>query len=547
MIEFSNPSALWLLSLIIPIILLYLLKRKRQNYTVPSLLVWKKAVEDSQAQTPFQKLRSNLLLFLQILIITLITALLSQPHTSSRSRQTGSWILAIDTSASMQATDVNPDRFHAARDRLVSVLDSIPAEDEVMLISFSADASVLQPFTSNHEAVHSRLLQITPEDVGTDWKRLSLILKPLAERQPKPRIVIASDFGGYPREYQRLFPFDSLAVGRSDQNLAVTRASLRMIPDNSIQQMLFYQISNLSSSAAQTDVELSLDGELVDAASVKLQPKETMDRSRQITIAKETKIEIRLLNHDSLSLDNDFTLIANPQKPTAVQDNYKDVFLNKALSVLPAVRASTASPISIQKTSAVADDLHSGIFFVTAAEQDSAGRIIQWNTSHPTLRFVDAGIWKFLHCRALSPPPGSTVLLETDRGPVGYAVERPGMRAIVLGFDLEQTNLVEYAGFPIFLQNAIAWIQEGVEPPLQTTTDRDARKEGPHEVRSQHAFFNFADAIESNIAPQRLGMHSAPENQTMKITRSLAAYFLVLLIGMLMLEWWAFHRRLDTV
>src|SRR6185295_8225811 len=108
MLQFSNPAALWILALIIPVILLYLLKRKRQDRIVPSTLLWKQVLEDTQAYTPFQKLRSNLLLLLQILIIVLFTALMAQPYFASLAKHSRKWILIIDHSASMEASDEKP-------------------------------------------------------------------------------------------------------------------------------------------------------------------------------------------------------------------------------------------------------------------------------------------------------------------------------------------------------------------------------------------------------------------------------------------------------
>src|SRR4051812_41528473 len=101
MIEFANPSALWLLTLIPPLILLYLLKRRRQDLVVASLLLWKQALEDTRAHRPFQRLRSQLLLYLQILILVLITAILSAPRWVERSQLSQRWVLVMDTSASM--------------------------------------------------------------------------------------------------------------------------------------------------------------------------------------------------------------------------------------------------------------------------------------------------------------------------------------------------------------------------------------------------------------------------------------------------------------
>jgi hypothetical protein len=544
MIQFSNPAALWLLTLILPIVLLYLLKRKRTDVTVPSLLVWKQAIEDSQAQTPFQKLRSNILLFLQILIVVLITALLAEPHSYHLSKQTMRWILVIDTSAGMQATDVKPNRFTAAKDRMQALLDSIPASDQVMLVSFSLEASVLQPFSENHEPVRAKLSSLEPEDVGSDWSRLLLILKPLLKQQPRPKIVIASDFSGSPPNLAGGIPFESIAVGTSGNNLAITRAALRTSAENLREQTLFYRIINLSTQPRQAEVELYMDGNLIDAAAVSLKTGESLDQSKQLAVAQPVKIEIRITNTDDLALDNDFILYAEPVEPLPVQVDYKDPFLLRALKVLPAVRVSEKAEVRITRGE-TAEEI-AGIIFRTAPASSPVSEVVQWNRSHPAFRFVDAGLWRFAHCLRLETPSDGEVLLETRQGPAACAVDRYGKRCIVLGFDLDQSDMAGYAGFPIFLQNSLEWIAEGLRRPLPTLTGGQDRYEGPQEQEVRKTYLNFADAAESNIVPAKPHAKPVVEKETVATARSLASYLLLLLIATVMLEWWAFHRRIDS-
>ncbi|MFY8072017.1 MAG: BatA domain-containing protein [Pirellula sp.] len=64
----------WALLLAIPpaVLSLYFLKLKRQEALVPSTMLWKRAIEDLHVNSIWQKLRKNLLLYLQLLFLALL-------------------------------------------------------------------------------------------------------------------------------------------------------------------------------------------------------------------------------------------------------------------------------------------------------------------------------------------------------------------------------------------------------------------------------------------------------------------------------------------
>ena len=70
------------------IVLMYLLKLKRKPEEFSSTLLWMKSMEDLTANAPFQKLRQNLLMYLQIALLILIALSLARP-TMWLSRRSG--------------------------------------------------------------------------------------------------------------------------------------------------------------------------------------------------------------------------------------------------------------------------------------------------------------------------------------------------------------------------------------------------------------------------------------------------------------------------
>src|SRR5579859_7418256 len=106
--HFMNwASALVATSIVVPsLLILYFLKLRRRETLVPSTILWKKAIQDLQVNAPFQKLRRNLLLLLQLLILLALLLAFARPVTSYRPPPGAVSVILIDRSASMSARDM---------------------------------------------------------------------------------------------------------------------------------------------------------------------------------------------------------------------------------------------------------------------------------------------------------------------------------------------------------------------------------------------------------------------------------------------------------
>src|SRR3954451_15097186 len=88
------------------VILLYFLKLKRKPLKVPSTFLWRKSIEDLHVNSLFQWLRDNVLLLLQLLTVLLLIYSVLAMQVHGRTSSGKHYILLIDNSASMGATDV---------------------------------------------------------------------------------------------------------------------------------------------------------------------------------------------------------------------------------------------------------------------------------------------------------------------------------------------------------------------------------------------------------------------------------------------------------
>jgi Ca-activated chloride channel family protein len=154
-VTFDHP---WLLLalLVIPVAaLLYLWAERRRaryavNYTNLEVLA-------SVAATtrPWRRYVAPVLLALALAALGLAVA---RPHVKTMvPLERATVILVVDSSGSMQATDVKPTRFGAAQDAVRTFLSRVPSRLAVGMIVFAGEPQVATPPTTDHELVRQAI------------------------------------------------------------------------------------------------------------------------------------------------------------------------------------------------------------------------------------------------------------------------------------------------------------------------------------------------------------------------------------------------------
>src|SRR5689334_564094 len=152
----------WLVVLAVPpaVVALYFLKLRRQPLEVPSTYLWKKSIEDLHVNSLWQRIRQNLLLYLQLLILALVIFALLRPGWRSQDLKNSRHIFLLDNSASMNTVDVAPSRLQQAKDKALAIIKTLGSNDSAMIVSFSDVARVEQGFTENKSDLERAVVNI---------------------------------------------------------------------------------------------------------------------------------------------------------------------------------------------------------------------------------------------------------------------------------------------------------------------------------------------------------------------------------------------------
>ncbi len=327
---FLNPLAAAIAAAIaIPALLvLYFLKLRRREMPIPTTLLWKKAIQDLQVNAPFQRLRRNLLLFLQMALLMLLILALARPVTFFTPGAGKNTVIIIDRSASMSATDVNgKTRLDEAKRRAKDLVETLDRGDAAMVIAFDEKAMIVQETTGDTMALKTAIDSITPTDrrsrLKTAYQLADAKLAFIAEQlRPGSGVVLPDVFvysDGRVLDASELSIKGKLTyekIGSADAgNIAVVSLSAKRNYERPTEVQIFARLANFGTKVEKADVELSVspidpadpakdDFKVRGLAAVTLPPERWTDKEREAAAQGGTQVR------DSVEFTLDLTTAA---------------------------------------------------------------------------------------------------------------------------------------------------------------------------------------------------------------------------------------------
>ncbi len=477
-----GPWQWGVLALVPPaIIALYFLKLKRQPLEVPSTYLWHKSIDDLRVNSIWQRLRQSLLLFLQLLLWGLLALVLLRPTWQGSRFHHDRLVFLIDNSASMGATDVHPTRLDEAKRRVQELIDQMRSGDVAMIVSFADTARVEQMFTDNRGELRQRLDLIQPSDRPTSISEALRVASVLANPQSEDanhaaaglptQLFIFSDgnFADDPDfSLGNLEPTPPVWIGEPDAaNVAIVAFNTARSESQDEKVQAFGRLANSGPRDVSLDVELQLDGALVDAQRVTVPAHQSSGVSFDVAHLTSGVLELRLADEDDLAIDNRaWAVVPAPRRSRVLFVTPGNDPLETALR--------TDAAVDLAEVTKQTPDYHSTAPYRQGAETgawdlviydrcrpESApqantlyiGRlpfgddwqqkdavevpqIIDINRAHPLMQWLDMSDVLIIEARPLVPPRGATMLIEAAEGARVAMAPRDGFEDVAIGFEL---------------------------------------------------------------------------------------------------------------
>ncbi len=503
---FLAPLALAGLAFIPVVLAMYLLKLRRDEAVVPSTLLWQKLVADVEANAPWQRLRRSLLLLLQLLLVAVLAVLAARPFVERPAGLAGDIVLVVDASASMQATDVAPDRLGAAKAAAIDALKDLPAGGKVSVIAAGRTAKVVANGTTDIGHVKDAINGIAAtSDVGDLGDALRLA-SALAARSGDAEILVATDAAVATLPAGTLqAPVRVLRVGRDATNQAIVALAVRTA-SSGLSHSAFISVANLGLDMATRRVELYADGVLREARTLQLDPQRRTDVSIDDIddlAHPASVVEVRLTipdpttgspvttptTPDALAVDDRaWAIVPPPQLRRVLLVGAGDPYLETALTYLPDTELYGLQPadygpsthtekfdvvifegwlpaeLPAEPILAIAPPATSPLGTVDGTLTNPG--IGQLDATDPVLRYVDLSTVHISEAQKMELPAWARAVIPgPGNAPLLYAGQLAGRPAAVLSFLPRKSDLPLQVAFPMLLANLAGELLGGSQTP----------------------------------------------------------------------------------
>lgn len=449
------------------IIIMYLLKQKHKEVKIPSIMLWQKAVLLSEAQQPWQKLRKNLIMLLQLIAALLITFVLAKPYIIGI-EQVNNYIFVLDSSMSMKTEEENSTRFETAKQKIYEMIENVEPNSTMSLIVAESQPYIAVNTTDSKSKVKSALNNLKVTDTSVDTELTKSILEAVY-KENGGMIYVFSDMA---LELEKL-PVKNILIGRSSENMAVTLVSSSQEGDG---LSVLVKVRSYKNSVETQSVALYLDGIIYDTKEITIEANESKSVFFYDVPMTVSKIEARIENKDSLKADDvGYAVNSKGRTKKVLLLTEQNIFLEKALSLVGNIELYKAKEGQIEDFSgydlyifdgSIPENLPSDghILVINPPDENNFIKVIG-KTEIDEISTKDSSLLEFItdvdfaiaEAKSVEVPQWAEVIIESGDIPLILCGEENSQKKLVFTFDLHSTDLPLKKEFPIFVYNMLNW------------------------------------------------------------------------------------------
>ncbi|CAN7448107.1 VWA domain-containing protein [Rossellomorea sp. LjRoot5] len=564
------------------VILMYFFRKRYRDYIVPSNLLWEEVMKEWQASPWFHRLQKNLLLLLQVLILTLLMFALVQPYTLDELEKKEHVIILLDTSASMNASQDGISHFELAKRDIQTLIQD--SEGDVTLLGVGNSISTVVSKESNDQVVINQLENLSVTNDHEDMKKALRLGEALGEGS-KSIIHVYSD--------------SLLKADLKEERIHTPIRVHNFIPDPTNVSLTSFGVEKLGTTYKGVAVIENQSDELQSGTITIYDDKQKVTSKRlKIDAGKEVVIPLdKLPSSPVLKAEIDFqddymgddilTSVQATSKPSVLMLGEINPFLLKGFQSL-GVNVKTIEENQLKSGGEIIVTTNEkwrelsiknpALIIPGPSDKSTALKTGMEVKDDPLVKHVDFEK-VFVEKAGSIELKGLDTTAQSGSVPLIQKGEHKGAQMVVLNLKLTDTDFPLHPGFPIFLHNVYQYLSEdeGFIGYFQPGEERTVPlPTGKWDIYSnEDEFIEEWDQGEWFKAPLTPGVYQAVRGDKMKyfsvvlddrekqpggeafsmkpteekgeeveepIPQTLSSWFLMLAIMILFIEWEVYRR-----
>lgn len=372
----------------------YIIKMRRRRFEVPFSALWRRVLEQKDANSLWKQLKRLLSLLLILVILGIILFAAMDPTLGAVDREARSVVVLLDASGSMKTMDGDDTgklaRIDAAKKATKKLIDSMGGGDIAMIMKVDGQATPMSRFSNDGPMLDKIVDGIQASDTPADLTRALGAAADALRDRPNPLIVLVSD-GAFPEAQLNLVNWDKnkkdlaavdlsgvdvrfVPVGKRHDNVGIVAFNVRRYIANKAAYEVYIEIQNFGPDPAHRQLKLYNGDNPVDQRKIDLGPAGTPTAKLRQIYSKipstgDNKLHAAIAplegpgGSDAFTLDDTaYALLPARKKQKVLMVTEDNLFLEAALLVYENVDPLKVTPKEYDDKPSVADGMDVVIF-----------------------------------------------------------------------------------------------------------------------------------------------------------------------------------------
>lgn len=464
---FSNIFGLIGLIGIPIIVVLYMLRPKNKPINIPSLYLWQALKEELESASRIKKLKSSVLMFLQIGIVLLLTGILAGLFIKDKN-SAENVLIVVDCAYTMESTDVEGTRLDLAKSFVETYVKGLSDGTTMSLVALEEVPRVVLSDVTDKNLIFKAVKDLESIDGIGDLDIATEAIQMI--RKSNDLVVYFGD--------RVITGAISYQTASDTNNYSVHEITYTKYPDQGTLSALV-SILNHDRKVALIPVSLYADGLFFGSKQISVDPENNGKLFFEDIPIGTQELKVQIDSEDQLVIDNTAIAIVNEAiTKKALLVTTSNIFLEKVLRLYPNLELTIATEDEggSNRTYAGYDLYIMDRIFPKELPLDGALMMIDPidRTEAPSEGFVEFPIFRTRQHQItnhIETPEFSVrvasifdninpsdIIYETEYGTVAYTTEINDLETVVFGFNFQDTDLPLSIEFPVLIMNCLDYL-----------------------------------------------------------------------------------------